>query len=65
MPAAVSPGSRVGIKKPAQKNPPKKKRLKNPKKTHPQVGFLGFFERSLCFVNKFPVFPFKRPLNHK
>jgi hypothetical protein len=42
---AALPG-RVGIKKPAQKNPPKKTqktRLKKPTKTHPQVGFLGFF----------------------
>jgi hypothetical protein len=49
---------RVGIKKPAQKKP-KKTRLKKNQKTHPQVVFLGFFERSLCFVNKFAVFPLK------
>jgi hypothetical protein len=38
--------SRVGIKKPAQKNPPKKTQknpLKKTQKTHPQVGFFGFF----------------------
>jgi hypothetical protein len=54
----------------ALKNPPKKTHPKKPKKTRlkkptRKLVFLGFFERSLCFVNKFTVFPFKRPLNHK
>jgi hypothetical protein len=44
-------------KKPTQKTP--KKRFTKPKKTHLQVVFLGFFERSLCFVKKFAVFPLK------
>ncbi len=38
-----SKATRVGIKKPAQKNPPKKTQKKMLKKTHPQVGFFGFF----------------------
>jgi hypothetical protein len=55
----LSVRSRVGIEKPAQKNPPKKTkktRLKKPKKTHPQV---GFFERSSALSINLQFFPLK------
>ncbi len=39
--------NRVGIKKPTQKNPPKKTHLKNPLK----IFFLGFFKFSIFYVN--------------
>jgi hypothetical protein len=53
---------RVGIKKPAQKNPQKTLLKKN--KKNPQVVFFFFFFKGHCFIKKFAVFPFKRPLYH-
>jgi hypothetical protein len=68
---------RLGIKKPAQKNSPKKPSKKTPKKSPqktPQRNHLKkptgkcFFvslKRLLCFVKKSAAFSIKRPLNHK
>jgi hypothetical protein len=35
--------TRVGNKKPAQKNPPNKTQKNPPKKTHLKAGFFGFY----------------------
>ncbi len=46
----ISPRTRVGIKKPTQKNPPKTTQKKPPKKPLKMV-FLGFFKFFIFYEN--------------
>jgi hypothetical protein len=61
--AAPSDQARVGNKKPAQKNPPKKTRLKKPTSKRVFFGFywvlLGFFKIDICFWWKSHYFSVK------